>query len=162
MTEGRGAQMPAENTCAGICAVQRGENRMIKRILLMAGIFFVAMMLSGCGDDLADCFDEDALEISAMAVIDDFNQSDYGNIMDKGNQVFVDSLTLAQWQETCDPYLEKLGTFDHTEGTVITGQKGSDGKDYAVIITVGIYSEGRLQFTVVYDTDMKLAQFFIR
>ena len=45
---------------------------------------------------------------------------------------------------------------------MIAGQKGNDGRDYAVAIAVVKYSDGKIQFSIVFDDEMKLAQFFIK
>lgn len=134
----------------------------MKRCLLCILLFVFTLCACDGDNDLADCFNEETVKTEAQKAIENFVNKDYENIRSAGNQVFIDSLSPEQWAQTCDPYVDDAGTFEKIDSLIIAGQKGNDGNDYAVVIAVGQFSNDKIQFTIVFDTDMKLAQFFIK
>lgn len=140
---------------------------MMKKRFVFAIVLTVltAAFLTGCksGSGLADAFDEEDVKVKAQQSIDYFNAGDYQSIMDMGNASLVASLTLEQWKASCDPVLEKLGSFESMEKLVVAGQEDKNTKDnYAVVVAVGKYSEGKLQFSIAFDEQMKIIQFLIQ
>lgn len=135
----------------------------MKKVLLSILVLAV-MVLGACGkkEKLSEEFDEDVIEAEVLAAVDEFNNRDYQAIIDRGNDVFKESLSIEEWEKTCDPYLNDAGALKRIVRTVISGGKGNDGEDYAIAVVIGKYEGGQIRFTFVYDKEMKLAQFFIK
>lgn len=134
---------------------------MKKKILLclMAAVF----LLSACkGSTLASAFNENDVKALAQALIQEFNKKNYEAIIEKGSDLMKTALTLEQWQETVDPYVDKAGAFKTIEKEVVAGQQDSNKKDYAIYVAVAEYENSKIQFTITFNTEMKVEQFLIQ
>ena len=135
----------------------------MKKIILMAALLMLTALLCACksGNNLAEAFDEDAVEKTATQAIDLFNAKDFQAIIDMGSDEFKAQLTVEQFASV-ETQLNTLGAFDSVEKLVIAGQQDEAKKDYAVVVAVGKYANGSLQFSMAFDDQMKLIQFFIK
>lgn len=133
-----------------------------KLLLIMTAAFFV--ILTACGKDssLSSAFSEDNVKTQAEALIDEFNAGNYQAIIDQGSDLMKTSMTLEQWEEAAAPYVSKAGTFKSIEKEVIAGQQDNAKNDYAVYVAVVSYENSKIQFTITFNTDMKVEQFFIK
>lgn len=141
---------------------------MTKRNKRLAGLLTVLILtmgiLGGCGGEkLSDQFDEDAIKAKTVEAIGYFNEREYQKILDMGDQQMKNSLTKEQFAEAVDPYLDKCGAFEKIEKEIVTGTTDKEtGKKYALEVAVGKYADGKIQFTVGFDTEMQLVQFYIK
>lgn len=123
----------------------------------------VVILLTACkGSTLASAFNEDDVKASAQALIQEFNKKNYEAIIEQGSDLMKSSLTLEQWQEAVDPYVDKAGAFKTIEKEVVAGQQDSNKKDYAIYVAVAEYENSKIQFTITFNTDMKVEQFLIQ
>ena len=123
----------------------------------------VLILLTACkGSTLASAFNKDDVKASAQALIQEFNIKNYEAIIEQGSDLMKSSLTLEQWQETVDPYVDKAGAFKTIEKEVVAGQQDSNKKDYAIYVAVAEYENSKIQFTITFNTDMKVEQFLIQ
>lgn len=135
----------------------------MKKLIYLANILFICVVLSACNNGRKSySFDEAAVRTEAEVSIADFNERNYQSIMDRGNTLLKNQLTLEQWQEVCDPYLDRLGNFLGITATEYLIQTGNDGNEYAAVVAVASYDEGNLTFSIAFDEEMKLAQFLIQ
>lgn len=140
--------------------------RVTKILSILAAAVFLAAALTGCqsaGTELSDKFDEETIKSEAMKAIELFNDRDYEGICDMGTQEFKDLLTYEEYKEQCDPFLDKCGEFKEISKTVVMGSKDKKtGAEYGGAVMVGTYEDGKIQFTIGFDEDMKLVQFLIK
>lgn len=133
-----------------------------KLVLITAALFLI--ILSACGKEstLAEVFDEKQLKTTAKTLITEFNDGNYQAIIDEGSPLMQSSLTLEQWESAVAPYKSKSGAFKAIEKEVLVGQKDNAGNDYAIYVAVAEYENSKIQFTITFNTDMKVEQFLIK
>lgn len=134
-------------------------------VVLLVSIMLLAC-LTGCqgaNTELSDKFDEETVKSEAMKSIEYFNERDYQAILDMGAQELKDAITLEEMQKQCDSYLDKRGEFKEIEKTVVMGSENKKtGAEYGGAVMIGVYEEGKIQFTIGFDEEMKLVQFMIK
>lgn len=143
-----------------------GSFKMMIKVGFLAAMILLNMGLTGCQSkdtELSDKFDEETVKSEAMKAIELFNERDYEGIREMGTEEFKEILSVEGYQEQCDPFLDKRGEFKEIEKTVVMGSKDKkSGADYAGIVMVGAYEDGKIQFSIGFDEDMKLIQFLIK
>ena len=123
-----------------------------------------ALLLTGCAQqELSEQFDEETVEAQALKCVELFNEKDYQTLIDMGDETLQNAITEEKFAEASDPYLEKCGTFSEIEKTIIFGSSNkSTNMEYACVVMIGNYENGKIQFTISFDQDMKLVQFVIK
>ncbi|MDD3338407.1 MAG: DUF3887 domain-containing protein [Lachnospiraceae bacterium] len=135
---------------------------------LCAGILgiLISLLLVGCsgpGSELPEAFDEETVKSEAMKAVELFNARDYQGIIDMGDDNLKAAITEEVFAKQGDPYLDKDGAFQEIEKTVVLGSKDKNtGLEYGGVVMIGDYENGKIQFTISFDVDMKLVQFVIR
>lgn len=80
-----------------------------------------------------------------------------------GDENMKNGITAEQFAEASDPYLDKCGKFQEIGKTVVLGTSDKEtGKEFGGVVMIGNYEEGKIQFTIAFDEDMKLVQFLIK
>lgn len=122
------------------------------------------LFLTGCSQNqLSDKFDEETVKEEAMKAVEFFNKRDYQSILDMGVDELQQSFTAEQFAQASDPYLDKCGEFQEIEKTVAAGSENEQtGKQFGGVVMIGKYANGKIQFTIAFDEDMKLVQFNIQ
>ena len=135
-----------------------------RKITAVIAAVMAACVLAGCGAGaLPDCFEEDAVRQSAVEAMEYFNDRDYESIIEMGSEEFKEALTAEQLAEAGDPYLDKRGAFLEITKEVFVGNTDKKtGASYASAVLIAKYEDGRIQFTIGFDEDMKLVQFYIK
>ena len=136
----------------------------MKKIRFIAILLLSALMLCACksGSSLADVFSEEDVKAKAKEAIELFNAKEYQSLIDMGTDEFKAAVTVEQFEQAGDSALEKLGEFKSADKFAIAGQQDNEKKDYAAVVAVGEYEQGKMQFTMAFDDEMKLVQFFIK
>lgn len=133
---------------------------MKKMIVLLFTIAAVMSMLMGCGANsskLPEGFDEDTVKEQAIADIELAASDDFEGWKDR----FADELQSMITEDSYQSHLENLkshGAFVDYGKHAFVGQE-KDGKKYAACVIIVNYEEGKIQYSVGYDEDMKLVQF---
>ena len=125
-------------------------------------VLTAVMLLTGCakGAKLSDKFDEETVKAEAMKAVEYFNERNYASILAMGSEEFKKALTEEAFAQAVDPYLDKNGAFMKITKTAILGNKDEEtGEEYG---GVGKYENGKIQFVISFDEEMKLVQFVIR
>ena len=137
----------------------------ITRVLVRGtAALLAAVILTGCGKaKLPEGFEVSAVKEKAEQSIELFNARDYEALWEMGSDELKESITVEQFAQACDPYLDKCGAFEEISKSVVMG--GTDknaGIDYAGAVMVGDYEDGKIQFTVAFDQNMEMIQFLIK
>ena len=136
----------------------------MKKIRFTAILLLSALMLCACksGGSLADVFSEDEVRTKAEEAIELFNAKEYQSLIEMGNDEFQAAVTVEQFETAGTTAMDKLGEFKSVDNFAIAGQKDNEKNDYAAVVAVGEYEQGKMQFTMAFDDEMKLVQFFIK
>lgn len=138
----------------------KGKNWIVVIALILV------VMLAGCSSastELSDQFDEETVKAEAMKSIDLFNSKDYQGIIDMGSDEMKESITADEFKKQSDPYLDKNGSFKEIEKTVVLGSENKKtNESYGGVVMIGKYENGKIQFTIGFDEEMKLIQFRIK
>lgn len=131
--------------------------------MIATGIL-AALFLTGCAQSqLSDKFDEETVKEEAKKAVELFNERDYQGILDMGDENMKNGITAEQFAEASDPYLDKCGEFQEIGKTVVLGTTDKEtGKEFGGVVMIGNYEDGKIQFTIAFDEDMKLVQFLIK
>lgn len=130
-------------------------------MIVMLGML---LMLTACGaQPLPEQFEEDTVKASAEQAIGFFNEQDYQSILDMGSAEFQEVLTVEEFANQCDSYLEKCGAFKEISKTIFLGNVDKETQAaYGGVVMVGSYEKGTIQFTIAFNEDMEIIQFVIR
>lgn len=130
-------------------------------MIVMLGML---LMLTACGaQPLPEQFEEDTVKASAEQAIGFFNEQDYQSILDMGSAEFQEVLTVEEFSNQCDSYLEKCGAFKEISKTIFLGNVDKETQAaYGGVVMVGSYEKGTIQFTIAFNEDMEIIQFVIR
>ncbi|MDF2672335.1 MAG: hypothetical protein K0R09_600 [Clostridiales bacterium] len=114
-------------------------------------------VLSGCGAaKLSDNYSEDTLRSSAEEVIKNLESGKYEEIEGIMDENLKTKVSAEKLEEVWSGY-KKLGKYDSISKIIFQEKDG-----YAVVVAVGKFEEGKVQFTLSYNTDMKLVGFFLK
>ncbi|WP_195539277.1 DUF3887 domain-containing protein [Eubacterium maltosivorans] len=133
---------------------------MMKKKMIAVGLVFLMLLtvLSACsGGSASDqkldpAFNEDTLKQEAEKVIDEWNNQDFDAMAAETADNVRDKLKDA-WNQA----MPKLGEFSSVKQTEIA----PNGKS-ALVVAVAEYENGKAQFTIGFDQNMKIDNFFIK
>ena len=133
-------------------------------ILMLAGV-------SGCQEALSEEFEEDQVIAEAKEMVERINAGELEEVWeDTFNVVMQNGTDPEELQENIDYYLKDKGEFqdfDKIQVRGITDQvRGITDRDtgtpYATVMVLAAYEDGKVMFTISFDTDMKCAGFYVK
>lgn len=137
---------------------------MMKRKRIVAGliVMMVLVLFSGCSggsgkQELNPAFNEDTLKQAAEKVIDEWNNQNFDAITAEIADSDKDKLTADVLKDAWDKTMPKLGEY-----VKITQEEVGPNNEYALVIVVAEYANGKAQYTIGFDQEMKLNNFFIK
>lgn len=135
-----------------------------KRVIMIAMLCMMLLILTACSaQPLPEQFEEDTVKESAEQAIGFFNEQDYQSILGMSSAEFQGILTVDEFANQCDPYLEKCGSFKEISKTIFLGDVDKETQAaYGGVVMIGSYEEGTIQFTISFNEDMELTQFIIK
>lgn len=131
---------------------------------MIAMLCMMMLILTACSaQPLPEQFEEDTVKESAEQAIGFFNEQDYQSILGMSSAEFQEILTVDEFANQCDPYLEKCGSFKEISKTIFLGDVDKETQAaYGGVVMIGSYEEGTIQFTISFNEDMELTQFIIK
>lgn len=135
----------------------------LREIVLIALLLGVLMLGGACASDsakLAEGFDADRVEESAVKVIDLLNRQDSAALVDMSDDTMKEVMPEAKYQEVYG-MMKEWGAFKANEKTEVMGQQ-SNGVDYAVAIVKSKYEKKDAVWTISFDKEMRLAGLFVK
>ena len=131
---------------------------------MIAMLCMMLLILTACSaQPLPEQFEEDTVKESAEQAIGFFNEQDYQSILGMSSAEFQEILTVDEFANQCDPYLEKCGSFKEISKTFFLGDVDKETQAaYGGVVMIGSYEEGTIQFTISFNEDMELTQFIIK
>ena len=130
----------------------------MKKIMSVMIVVLCFTMLVGCGaGKLSDNFNEETLKSEAEAIIDNFNNNQYEEIINKGDENLKSQLTADQLKEVWEQVAPKLGDYD---GISKIAFKEKDGT--VAVVALAKYENSKAQFTMSFNEDMQLIGIFLK
>ncbi|MGN6712964.1 DUF3887 domain-containing protein [Anaerocolumna jejuensis] len=122
------------------------------------------VLLSGCSSTkLSNSFDKDTVEKSAKQVIEALNNGDYDSVTSMFRDDLKEKLTAESLKDAATKTYDNAGKFNKYKSVSILGQKiKSTKEDCAVAIVVANYEKQKVEFTLSFDTDMKLIGLYMK
>ena len=131
----------------------------ILRNLFLWAMAACLVLLTACGGGkLPDWADTEVLDTQARAVIDTMNALDYEGVA----ALYDNPEVTADIFESSGETISAMGAFTGYGDAVYVGGKAQDGQEYATVIQVADYENGKLTFTVSFFEDGTLAGFFMK
>lgn len=129
----------------------------MKKIYKMLLMLLCFVILSGCGaSKLSDNYSEDAIKTSAEEVISNLDSGKYEEIETTMSDELKKAITADKLEEVWAGF-KKLGKYDSISKIVF-----QEKNDYAIAVVIGKFENGKVQFTLSYNKDMKLVGFFLK
>lgn len=112
---------------------------------------------------LPEQFDAVAVEEDAKEVVEYFNSRDYQSIINMTKGFGDGSVTVEQMAEQCDIKLDELGAFKGYESVKLVGASDdSTETEFGGAIIKAEYENGNAKFTIAFNEEMQLAQFYVQ
>ena len=126
-------------------------------ILMLAGV-------SGCQEALSEEFEEDQVIAEAKEMVERINAGELEEVWeDTFNVVMQNGTDPEELQENIDYYLKNKGEFQDFDKIQVRGITDRDtGTPYATVMVLAAYEDGKVMFTISFDTDMKCAGFYVK
>lgn len=129
----------------------------MRKIYKLAAVILCFAVLTSCGAaKLSDKYNEDTLKASAEEVIKNLDSGKYEEIEATMTDEMKAAVTSEKLEEVWSGF-KKLGKYDSISKIVF-----QEKNNYAVVVAIAKFEKGKVQFTLSYDTDMKLAGFFVK
>ena len=133
---------------------------------ILAGFWGILALaaLSGCQESLSDEFQEDQVIAEAKEMVERINAGELEGVWeDTFNVVMQNGTDPEELQENIDYYLKDKGEFQDFDKIQVRGITDRDtGTPYATAMVLAAYEDGKVMFTISFDTDMKCAGFYVK
>lgn len=133
---------------------------------ILAGFLGILMLagLSGCQETLSEEFEEDQVIAEAKEMVERINAGELEDVWeDTFNVVMQNGTDPEELQENIDYYLKDKGEFQDFDKIQVRGITDRDtGTPYATVMVLAAYEDGKVMFTISFDTDMKCAGFYVK
>lgn len=129
--------------------------KLIKGILLVIPM----MLLVACGGDakLSEKFNEEEVKSAAQTVITSLDANDFEKVYEISNDKLKEVLNEEKLKETFEPINEKIGAYKETTKTALKG-----GEGIATVVAIAQYENGKVQYTISFDEEMKLSGLYVK
>ncbi len=133
---------------------------------ILAGFLGILMLagVSGCQEALSEEFEEDQVIAEAKEMVERINAGELEEVWeDTFNVVMQNGTDPEELQENIDYYLKDKGEFQDFDKIQVRGITDRDtGTPYATVMVLAAYEDGKVMFTISFDTDMKCAGFYVK
>ena len=133
---------------------------------ILAGFWGILALaaLSGCQESLSDEFQEDQVIAEAKEMVERINAGELEDVWEDTFNVVMQNVTdPEELQENIDYYMKDKGEFQDFDRIQVRGITDRDtGTPYATAMVLAAYEDGKVMFTISFDTDMKCAGFYVK
>lgn len=138
---------------------------MKKKMMVLLGALVMAVSLCACGGtkELSDAFDEATVKSAAEELIGYVNDDDVEAFCSVPmSDAMKENMTVENTKQIFDQYLGKKGAFVEYKSIVVVGATDKTIGECAVVVVSAKYENMTVQYTISYDTEMKLVGFFLK
>lgn len=139
------------------------KKKLLASVMLMCMVMMMCAM--GCGqDELAEDYDKDVVIKESRAIVTLINEEKLETIYEeKFSAKMKTVMTKESWNDTIAPIIKELGKFEEFEKEAVTGTEDKDTKEeFATVVLIGKYENGKAQYTISFNKSMKVVGFFIK
>lgn len=129
----------------------------MKRLLFGILTLVLCLGLAGCGASLPDGMDEESVQQAAETTISQLVNEEYDALTDSMDDTMKEAISAEEWPEIWQPLAQQLGTFVEVEKHTIVGKDGM-----AVDVAQAAFENGKLTFTLSYDSSYRLAGLYMK
>ncbi|MDQ0150913.1 DUF3887 domain-containing protein [Eubacterium multiforme] len=130
----------------------------MKKFVSILAIIFCVSLFVGCGaSKLSSNYSEDKLKSASEEVITNLNNGKYKDVINTGSDELRKQLPEAKLKEAFEGVKNKVGKYESIEKMSFQEKDG-----VAVVIAIAKYENGKVQFTLSYDKDMKLVGIYMK
>ncbi|MDY3208127.1 DUF3887 domain-containing protein [Clostridium baratii] len=130
----------------------------MKKLLSVFMVLFCGIIMVGCGTQkLSSNYSEEKLKAAAEETINNLNNNKYDEIVNGSRASLKAQLPKDKIKEAWEPLQEHLGKYKEISKISVQEKDG-----LAVVVAIAQYEEGKVQFTLSYDEDMKLAAIYMK
>ncbi|WP_373600473.1 DUF3887 domain-containing protein [Paraclostridium bifermentans] len=130
----------------------------MKKIKILLMVLLVGVILVGCSSSkLSDAYNEDELKKDAQGIVSMICNEEYDKVIDQMSDNIKGKISAEQLKEVWQPIKEKVGSFKSIEKEGVIGKDG-----LAIVVEVAEFENGKAQFTITYNEDMKLEGLYIK
>lgn len=123
--------------------------------LLCIGL--ISLFLSGCTAKLDENFDEAVLKEKAIEVVTYLNEDKFEEVSAMGDENMNTPELANKLKEAWLPTKTNFGSFKEFDKFDYTSKDGN-----AIVIAIASYENNKVQFTISFNSDMKLACFYFK
>lgn len=129
----------------------------MKRLLFGILTLVLCLGLAGCGASLPDGMDEESVQQAAETTISQLVNEEYDALTDSMDDTMKEAISAEEWPEIWQPLAQQLGTFVEVEKHTIVGKDGM-----AVDVAQAAFENGKLTFTLSYESSYRLAGLYMK
>ncbi len=129
----------------------------MKRLLFGILTLVLCLGLAGCGASLPDGMDEESVQQAAETTISQLVNEEYDALTDSMDDTMKEAISAEEWPEIWQPLAQQLGAFVEVEKHTIVGKDGM-----AVDVAQAAFENGKLTFTLSYDSSYRLAGLYMK
>ncbi len=142
--------------------IVKGRKRKLVWIICLA-----AFWMCGCqvteGGKLPEGFDEEAVREKAELIVGWFNAQEYEKIIEEGDDDLKKINSAKDIEKEGNIRLKKCGDFRKIEKTAIISETDYESKNaYGGLVLIGDYENGKIEFRIFFDEEMRIVSFLLR
>ncbi len=139
----------------------------MKKYLLLLLLPLTLLLFSCGGANLDPAFDKTELEESAQAAITLGESGDYQSFRalfsEEVQENMDETFPLETFQNDYLTLVESKGAFKKFSTTLLVGKEDEEtGESFAYVIQTVRYDDGKLKYTLCYNTDMELTEYYVK
>lgn len=127
---------------------------MMKKLIYFG---FICLLLTGCGSSLDKSYDKDVLKEKATEVVQYLDSENYDALLAMGDANMSQPSLKDKLKEAWVPHKAGLGAFQDYDTFDYGGKDGM-----AIVVVVANYEQHKVQFTITFDKELKLAGLFFK
>ncbi|MDB8793858.1 DUF3887 domain-containing protein [Romboutsia sp. 1001216sp1] len=130
----------------------------MKKMKMLLLVFLTGVVLGGCTTSkLSESYDEELLKEYAQGIVNMICNDEYSKVIDKMSENLKTQINAEQLKEAWQPMKDKLGKFKSINKEELIGNE-----DLATVVEVVEFDNGKAQFTITYNEDMKLEGLYMK
>lgn len=131
---------------------------MPKRALIFVAVIFMIVNFSACSSQkLSDKYNEDELHSTTENLIDQMNNKDFNAVASQVDESIKDQLSADILENAWTTYFQNVGKFESISKMVF-----QEKDDMAIVVAVAKYAEKDVQYTITYNTDLKIMGLYMK
>lgn len=137
----------------------------MKKLTVFLAALLCLTMLGGCGNKLAEGYDEQTIKDTAEQIITDIHVKGVTDVLTPiMREDYLEKYPMENMEEQVLELLVGVGNFMAYGQETVIGKASPDNEEeqLAVILVTALYEKGEINFTITFDKDMKVLSFYAK